>query len=724
MRPSPPKNSVRESIFPPESLNGQTSGRLDSSFEVTAEGAANVNIRLWVPRGRAGMEPSLSFQYDSRRGNGLLGVGWSLAFASAITRCRQDHFHDHRSAPVGFDARDPFCLDGQRLVLVSGVHGQNGAEYRTHLDTFSRIVLNEPDAFGPTSFTVYQKNGRILSYGPDDQSRVVGQRVEIEVPASGEGLVPGWVLNNDLKGITPNFSGSVRYSWLLSEVRDRAGNRMSLSWSEFPFNAEGSAGRFLSEKVLQEITYCSSVQPNDPRPPGRRVTFIYEQRPDVSDEFISGLHLWHPARLSRVEMYGPDPVQPSILRVYSLAYRIGSTGRSLIESVTESDDVPPSGVSRPPHRFEYEDNLPDFDDIDTGISDIRTSPGGRSRLPGRICIMDIDGDGRDDILYASASRVGYYCFRLARTGPDGRPCLSREYPTDIQLSTRPERPYPIDFDLDGRADLLTFDDQYNIGRGYGSRYLFSSPQIDPDTNDLVLMPVQELDVDLAEVADLNGDGRPDLLVSYNDNGTPTHAWSFSLNATGSFGPGTVVPQVTLDDHRFVDIDGDGALEVLTCLGQLGGPVIYGEWFSALRLGRDTAFPPVVTSLRANQRYLFLDLNGDGLLDVVWEGASNNAIPSVIMNSGNGFFPPIGQPFANYAYYGDPVKRAIDYNLDGRKEVVVRYNTAFVPDSVIVVNWNGETFDPPYLCQSGVFAMSPKRPSYLKSWTSMETAWTT
>ncbi|MCP4550381.1 MAG: hypothetical protein GY835_28310 [bacterium] len=33
------------------------------------------------------MQPSLSLEYNSRRGNTLLGMGWRLAGLSNITRC-------------------------------------------------------------------------------------------------------------------------------------------------------------------------------------------------------------------------------------------------------------------------------------------------------------------------------------------------------------------------------------------------------------------------------------------------------------------------------------------------------------------------------------------------------------------------------------------------------------------------------------------------------------
>ena len=695
---------------------GLTSGNIDSHVQVTPEGAATVDIPLWVPPGRAGMQPSVSFQYDSRRGNDLLGVGWTLSVSSSITRCERDHFHDGYAKPIAFDSSDAFCLDGQRLVLVSGTHGEDGAEYRTHRNSFKKIILNQPDKLGPTSFTVYDKGGNILTFGPDDTSRITANKVTFFIPPTGENNVVDWEVWDDLNGIVPQFGNPVRYGWLLTEIRDRSGNNILFTW--FDFNnqkAPAFYGQPSTEKLLQEINYTSkhfvvSKHPQKPLKAGRRIVFNYEQRLDVRDEFIPGIRLWHPARLTSVEMYGPDPHNQALLRIYQLAYKLGSTGRSLLTSITETDGHLPHPTSKPPLVFAYQDNVPDYEDIDTGISDILTTPAGRSGLPGRIQVMDIDGDGRDDILYASATRVGYYSFRLSRIGPNGLPILSPEYQTNIPLSARLDRPIPFDFDGDGKTELLTFDDTYYYtGDGsIGTQYFICSLSNNPMTGQLTLAPSSTFVADVAEICDLDGDGRPDLIYSlYNDNGTPIRNWNYALNISGLFGYPNVVPEVGPDDHYLVDIDGDGAVEVLTCLGQPGGPApVPGDWFSVLKLGRPQNEPLGVCSLRTNETYLFVDLNGDGLLDAVWEGTSSNDLPSVILNSGNGFFAPVGQPFGNLAYYGDPVKRVIDYNLDGKKEVVIRYNTAFAPDPVIVVGWNEETFGEPVVLPFGSICTKP------------------
>jgi hypothetical protein len=92
------------------------------------DGQFTYSIPIKVPAGRAGMQPTLSLEYASNGGDGLLGMGWSLSGLSSITRCGWSLAVDGRVDGVDFDETDRFCLDGSKLVAVSGPYGAHGTE--------------------------------------------------------------------------------------------------------------------------------------------------------------------------------------------------------------------------------------------------------------------------------------------------------------------------------------------------------------------------------------------------------------------------------------------------------------------------------------------------------------------------------------------------------------------------------------------------------------------
>lgn len=105
----------------PTSLSGElpahnaSVGRLAGQAGVSG-GAASYSIPIAVPPGRRGMQPELALTYSSRAGNGVAGMGWSLSGLSSVERCPSTLEQDGTIRPVGLDAGDKLCLDGQRLI--------------------------------------------------------------------------------------------------------------------------------------------------------------------------------------------------------------------------------------------------------------------------------------------------------------------------------------------------------------------------------------------------------------------------------------------------------------------------------------------------------------------------------------------------------------------------------------------------------------------------------
>jgi hypothetical protein len=181
-------------IQPPNLSGASTSGTLPGEPGVSSSGSSTYRISIDVPPGTAEIQPSLALTYDSRRSDGLMGLGWSVSGLSTITRCPANLAVDGVPGKVGLDANDRYCLDGQRLLLVAGTYGATG-EYRTEIDGISRVTsVGTNAANGPTSWKVEIRSGRVQTYGATADSF-------LEAPGTSKPLL--WALNRveDLRGV-------------------------------------------------------------------------------------------------------------------------------------------------------------------------------------------------------------------------------------------------------------------------------------------------------------------------------------------------------------------------------------------------------------------------------------------------------------------------------------------------------------------------------------------
>lgn len=115
---------------------GVTSGQLS----VSLTGAATYSIPFAVPPGINGVVPQIGLSYSSQSGNGLAGYGWNISGLSSITRIPSTKFHDNNLDPVDLDSSDRFALDGQRMILKSGIYGQIGSVYET--ENYSNLIIS------------------------------------------------------------------------------------------------------------------------------------------------------------------------------------------------------------------------------------------------------------------------------------------------------------------------------------------------------------------------------------------------------------------------------------------------------------------------------------------------------------------------------------------------------------------------------------------------------
>ena len=358
-------------VTAPSVVAGPAVGTLPNRFAVTDDGANTHTIPIEVPAGRAGLQPTLALTYSSRSGNGLLGVGWSLSGMSQISRCRNNLRRDHQALPVRFAATDKFCLDGLPLIQVAGANAAGGAvgqaEFRTVPDSFSKIIAErlsgDAVADGPTRWTVYTKDGRVLQYG---------------FTADAQRGATEDVLSSD----TATTPVARRFAWALNRVSDRSGNY--LTWT-YINGVNGATTELFPRQI--DYTAASGVAAN------RQVAFGYVPRADPRTAWLHGVGVQGTVLLSTITTRAPSETgAPMVVRTYNLTYETAALSHaSRLTSVSATDS---QGVTLPATRMTYGTGAPTFT-----RSTLTPMAWPHPTAAPFYAVADFDGDGRDDLLY-------------------------------------------------------------------------------------------------------------------------------------------------------------------------------------------------------------------------------------------------------------------------------------------------------------------------------------
>ncbi len=155
--------TVGQVIIPSENLESTSILKVDSNVTVSDTGAANVSVPILIPKGAGDFTPSVSLQYSSMSGSGLVGAGWNLVASSVISRCEKNLETDGNFQQIFFDDRDAICLNGTKLRLVSGLNLKDGAEYR--LDDNPSVKALQIGSGSSGYFVVSYPNGEKEIYG-------------------------------------------------------------------------------------------------------------------------------------------------------------------------------------------------------------------------------------------------------------------------------------------------------------------------------------------------------------------------------------------------------------------------------------------------------------------------------------------------------------------------------------------------------------------------------
>jgi hypothetical protein len=552
---------------------------LPGKFEVTPTGAASYTVPIAVPPGTAGMVPSLSIAYNSHARNGLLGMGWRLEGLPSIGRCPRTIAQDGVRGSVNYNADDRFCLDGQRLVAISGTYGADGTEYRTEIESFSKVVSRGVAGTEPAWFEVWTKSGQRMEFGNTTDSRVLAQ---------GKPTARDWVVN---------------------KVSDTAGNYFTITYVNDTTNGQVYPSR---------IDYTGNIGAG--LAPYNSVRFVYDTvRPDVVPTWHLGSLQKTTVRLTNVRTYTGSTMVADYLLTYEQS---PITGRSRLTSLTLCTG---GGACLPATTFAWQSG--------TVTPTVTTNVAGQdgTLLGLRPHVADFNGDGLADIMWNDPPS----CWLGDPTGTGERALWmstgAGNFAVDdtflgLSGTLHQYTPFIIDSNRDGRSDVFWYATHCNgtaagpttrwLSTNSGAPTVSAGPAVDSGHW-----------VSRNQFADFNGDARHDVLSQGSPINQPR---SVAINITG---PDGTFSKTALDacaavsgnpdwdgcglTPATVDINGDSLTDIVWITTASVSGKLVGLMLSKGD-GTFIALPTVSDSSLHDFPAYYIDANADGNVDIAWD----------------------------------------------------------------------------------------------------------
>jgi RHS repeat-associated protein len=380
------------------------------------------------------------------------------------------------------------------------------------------------------------------------------------------------------------------FQWCLDRVEDANGNDMTVIYTK-------DQGQIYPARI--EYTDGSNS-----------VEFTLENRPDTFTQYNTQSTVTTAKRLKQIDVYGNDVLAGT----YVLSYELGPlTERSRLIQINEN--------TRPPTVFSWQNG--GNGTFDTAVE---TETGMMGAEDPRSYLADLNGDGRADLIRRSLNlSIQTYNTYLGRS--DGSFGSANSNDIDV-MPNEMTIIYFSDIDGDGHTDLIKRN-TYNVFNVHLSRGdgFFDSP-VETD------LPVMIAEMGRIHFADINGDGRSDLILRTASNLFHVHL----AYDDGTFGEAveTDLPVMSgeMGDIHFHDINGDNRADLIirSTSGVFHTHFGHADGTLGSANSTDTGVMPSEMGL-----IYFADVNGDGITDLIKRntGGTINTYPSL----GDGTFGP-------------------------------------------------------------------------------------
>lgn len=714
--PATTANTTYYSVVDPATRTLNTSymaGTTQGALNVSQVGSATYAIPINVMSGAGGLTPTISLMYSSNSGFGMAGYGWQVGGISFIGRSGKNYYNDGTTTGVSLSSNDKFLLDGQRLILTSGNYGADGAIYHTEEDVFSNISSIGALGSGPEKFALITKSGlqNLYGYTVDGKQQIPGYNEVLNWYVTQTSDLYGNLIsysylkdNNMVYPSEINYGPNkitftyttrtdVTYAYLkgqkiqqtllLDKITVAYNNNVVRSY-QMKYNL--LSDNYNSYSVLNEVIEfgTGSNRLNS-------TVFSYQTPANVSitrsDHYTNYDKIKFPNLMYSGDFNGDGKAdllcvsnEGGGMSFMSGAQTSSSENQELVSEATNSVQVPLVPITWSGMKMYYGDGNDNFSNqvssgniIDTGkLDDLQ--------------LLDINGDGKDDILYEIVD-AGYSTFYYmlnngtsfgtpvsitvmangTNTGMNGKNRRkNNKQENDNQLSG-------VDYDGDGVNDIL-------INNPNGDWGIYSFANASGQLTSSLIQRVYAYNSSLTgEIlsGDFNGDGKPEI---WSVESTGTKIYSFNGSGLDLLYTAT---QVT-SNHFFTlgDFNADGKTDIFL-YGNKSGSTEY-DWSNwQVQLSTGVGFEQVTIAQKKanlkNDNVRLGDFNGDGCTDVLVTSKNQSWTGTwiyVTKNRGADFYGYNISSYPNEALNYN----VADFNGDGR--------TDYICTGVLGTSWTG------------------------------------
>lgn len=603
-------------------------------------GALIQNIAIDVPPGRNGLQPDLSLQYNSQRTeDSIVGYGWTVTIPY-IKRLNKTGSQDLYNTQYFTSSIDGELATTSTTTTAFGAKVDDG-----HFNAYS---------FVNNVWTMYDKSGTRYTFGASDNAQQ-----------------------------NASASSTKIYTWMLQEIRDTNNNYVRYVYAK-------DSGQIYPLKIL----YTGNGSTDGVF----TVTFATSTRSDAYTNYLPGFKATTNHRISQITA----AVNGNVVREYNLSYTTGNNGnRSLLSSVQENgyDANHQNQVSYPAITFGYISSTTAFVWPVAGL--------GSGAASGHV-IADVNGNSINDVT-AFVSNGGAPPTLTGTVWQEGNTNSAAsvtppEFWSDTQSGCDAPRPDErgtrfVDVNADGKADVVQsimvasstqqlFLNAYSTSTGY-SWVAQASTSWNGVLPAFASFNTDSTRTTLGIFGDVNGDGLPDFeqrvdpvsTGAYLGNGS---AWT-SASST-NFSPALAMPWPTPTGYnsQLVDINSDGLDDWVSSQNGITQVQLNNGtgWDSGpdhtWDLGTTTLYQsPDDATTFYDRGIRFVDINGDGLIDVVrsyqMTQPANNLAPRAEVGTLNWVFLNAGTGWATSTLYTFPTPISQPQVVGGAWSGVVCHN---------------------------------------------------